>query len=117
MSFVVYQKQLNSNLKGINFSIFSVHQEVALMSYCYSETCLLLYVHEQFAKSVQLLCSTVLHMCLLLCGNNGAAESSGHSICNLSTFRYFAHTPCVLIYISFVFTTNSLIGTEKVSLL
>ena len=78
---------------------------------------LLLYFQEQFAMSLHLLCSTILHLWLLLCAHNSAVESYRHLICHLSTFRLFAHTACVVIYISFVVMTSSWVATWKASLL
>ena len=67
--------QLNSNLKGITFVVLAVHEQVALISSSYSKMRLLLCVREQFAMSLHLLCSTILHVWLLLSANNIAAES------------------------------------------
>ena len=47
--------------------MLAVQEQVALMSSSRSETRLLLYVHEQLAMSLHLLCSTILHLWLLLC--------------------------------------------------
>ena len=68
-------KQLNGDLKRITFVVLAVHEQVALMSFSQSKTRLLLHVHEQFAMSLHLLCSTILHLWLLLCANNSVVES------------------------------------------
>ena len=70
-----HHKQLNGNLKGITFVVLAVHEQVVLMNSSYNELRLLLYVHDQFAMSLDLLPSTILHLWLLLCANNSAVES------------------------------------------
>ena len=55
--------------------VYTVHEQVALMSSSKSKTHLLLYVHEQFAMSLHLLCSTILHLWLLVYTNYSAVES------------------------------------------
>ena len=68
-------KQFNGDSEGISFMMFAVHEQVALMSSSESETCLLLYVHEQFTMSLHLLCSTILPMWLLIfSANNSTVE-------------------------------------------
>ena len=54
---------------------------------------------EQFALLLHLLCSTILHLSLLLllCASNSVVESQRHLICHLSTFRRFTYTACVLM--------------------
>ena len=43
-------KQLNHNSEGISFVMLAVHEQVVVMSSFYSETLLLLCVHETFIK-------------------------------------------------------------------
>ena len=57
-----HNKQLNGDLKGITFVVTAVHEQIALMSSSQSKTRLLLYVHEQFAMPLHLLCSTILYI-------------------------------------------------------
>ena len=108
---------LHSNIKSTVFVVLAVHEQVALMSFSWSKIRLLLYVHEQFAMSMHLLCSTVLHLWLLLCANNSAVETSKHIICHLPIFRSFGYTSCVLLYISLAVTTSSWMATWKALLL
>ena len=55
--------------------MLAVHEQVALMSCSWSETRLQLYIHEQFAMSLHLLCSTILHLWLLIfSASNSAVE-------------------------------------------
>ena len=49
-----HHKQLNGYLEGMTFVMLVAHEEIALISPSWSETCLLLYVHEQLAMSVYL---------------------------------------------------------------
>ena len=60
---------------------------------------LILYVREQFIMSLHLLCSTILHMWLLLRESNSAVESQRHLICHLWTITRFATAFSVLIYL------------------
>ena len=51
-------------MKGVAFVVLAVHEQVALVSFCYSEMHLLLYVHEQLAMSLHLLCScSTIYIC------------------------------------------------------
>ena len=48
---------------------------IFIVEHNYSETCLLLYVHEQFTMSLHLLCSAVIRLWLLIfSANNSAVE-------------------------------------------
>ena len=49
-----HHKQLNGFLEGMAFVMLVAHEEIALISSSWSETCLLLYVHEQLAMLVHL---------------------------------------------------------------
>ena len=62
--FCSHHKQLNGDLKHITLVMLAVNVQVALISSSYSETRLPLYIHEQFAMSLHLLCSTMLHLWL-----------------------------------------------------
>ena len=67
-------KQLNGDSEGIYFVMLAVLKQVALMSPSKSEMRLLLYVNQQFAMSLHLFCSTILHLFLILSANNSAIE-------------------------------------------
>ena len=62
----VCAKCLN-DLKGIPFVVPAVHEQEVPMSSSWSKTHLLLYIHEQFAMSLHLLCSTILHVFTTMC--------------------------------------------------
>ena len=62
----VHAKCLNGS-KGITFVVPAVHEQEVLMSSSWSKTHLLLYIHEQFAMSLHLLCSTILHVFTTMC--------------------------------------------------
>ena len=62
--FCSHHKQLNGELKHITFVMLAVNEQVALISSSYSETRLPRYIYEQFAMSLYLLCSTMLHLWL-----------------------------------------------------
>ena len=80
-----HYKQLNGDLKGITFVVLAVHEQVALMSSSQSKMHLLLYVHEQFAMSLHLLCSTI--------------SSVVTTMCNKKCCIYICICICICIYV------------------
>ena len=70
-----HHKQSNGEWKSVNFVVLAVHQQLVLMSSSQSKSRLLRYVHEQFAMSLNLLCSTISDLWLLLCAKNNAVDS------------------------------------------
>ena len=86
-----YHKQLNGDLKSITFVVLAVHGNMALVSSFQSETGLLLYVHEQFAMSLDLLCFTILYIRLLLFENNSAVKISFFNIQTFCIHYIYSH--------------------------
>ena len=60
-----------------------------------------------FAHSSNYRCKIVEHNKRSDMANNSAVESERYLICHLSIFRCYAHTACVLIYVSLEVTTSS----------
>ena len=52
---------MNGDMSRITFVMLSVHELAALMSSSQSETHLLLYAHEELARPLHSLCSTIIY--------------------------------------------------------
>ena len=86
--------------------MFVVHQQVALMSSSYSKMRLLIRVNEQFSMSLHLLCSTSLHLWLLIFSANNSGLLRQRDV-GLSSFnKLVLYTFCLCSHINFIFLTT-----------
>ena len=101
-------------IKKASVMMLPVCKQVALMSSFYSQPCLLLHIQEQFTMSLNLLCSTLLHLWLLIFSANSSAVERHLYV----TFQYLDALHILLcshIYLFFL-TTSSWMAIKKTSL-
>ena len=87
--------------------MFVFQQQVALMSSFYSKMRFLIRVNEQFPMSLHLLCSTSLHLWLLIFGANNSGLLRQKDVGLPSFNNLVLNTFCLCSYIYFILLITS----------